>query len=68
MASEPKSKPSFTSRRKWGVGFDVGVRTLVVVAVLVMLNHLAGFSSTGNTSARPRRRNFRRAPGIFCKG
>lgn len=41
MASEPKSKPSFTPRRKWGVGFDVVVRTLVVIAVLVMLNHLA---------------------------
>ena len=34
MASEPKSKPSFTPRRKWGVGFDVVVRTLVVIAVL----------------------------------
>lgn len=42
MATEPQSKPSFTPRRKWGVGFDVAVRTLVVLAVLVMLNHLTG--------------------------
>lgn len=41
MATDPQSKPSFTPRRKWGVGFDITVRTLVVVAVLVMLNHLA---------------------------
>jgi len=41
MATEPQSKPSFTPRRKWGVGFDILVRTLVVIAVLVMLNHLA---------------------------
>ena len=42
MATEQQSKPSFTPRRKWGVGLDVVVRTLVVLAVLVMLNHLAG--------------------------
>lgn len=41
MATEPKSKPSFTPRRKWGVGFDMTVRTVVVLAVIVMLNHLA---------------------------
>ena len=40
MAAEPQSKPSFTPRRKWGVGFDVIVRTLVVLVVIVMLNHL----------------------------
>ncbi len=40
MDAEPQSKPSFTPRRKWGVGFDVIVRTLVVLAVIVMLNHL----------------------------
>ncbi len=42
MAEASHSKPSFTPRRKWAVAFDVAVRTLVVVAVLVMLNHLAG--------------------------
>lgn len=42
MATESQPKPSFTPRRKWGVGFDVAVRTVVVLAVLTMLNHLAG--------------------------
>lgn len=42
MATEPQSKTSFTPRRKWGIGFDLTVRTLVVLAVVVMLNHLAG--------------------------
>jgi hypothetical protein len=41
MAAEPPSKPSFTPRRRWAAGFDITVRTLVVIAVLVMLNHLA---------------------------
>ena len=42
MTAEPKSKPSFTPRRKWSVGFDLCVRTLVVIVVLVLLNHLTG--------------------------
>jgi len=42
MTSETKSKPSFTPRRKWSVGFDLCVRTLVVIVVLVLLNHLTG--------------------------
>lgn len=42
MAAEPQSKPSFTPRRKWGIGFDLAVRTLVVLAIVVMVNHLAG--------------------------
>lgn len=55
MAFEPQSKPSFTPRRKWGVGFDLTVRTLVVVAVLVMLNHLAAlFVYRHNLSSKNR--------------
>ena len=42
MAAEPPSQPSFTPRRRWTVGFDVVVRTLVVLAVVVMANYLAG--------------------------
>jgi gliding motility-associatede transport system auxiliary component len=42
MAAEPQSQPSFTRRRKWAVGFDVVVRTVVVLAVVVMTNYLAG--------------------------
>jgi ABC-2 type transport system permease protein len=68
MATAPKSKPSFTSHRKWGVGFDVVVRTLVVVAVLVMLNHLASvffhrqyLSEATKAELSPRTRNFLQA-------
>ncbi len=65
MADEPQSKPSFTPRRKWAVGFDVGVRTLVVIAVLVMLNHLTSvffhrhyLSESTKVELSPRTRNF----------
>ncbi len=42
MAAEPQVKPSFTPRRRWVVGFDVVVRTGVVLAIVVMANLLAG--------------------------
>lgn len=42
MATEPPSRPSFTPRRKWAVGFDVVVRSFAVLAVIVMLNYLGG--------------------------
>lgn len=65
MATEPQSKPSFTPRRKWGVGFDVIVRTLVVLAVIVMLNHLGALffhrqylSETTKTELSSRTKNF----------
>jgi len=41
MAKEDNSRPSFTPRRKWAVGFDLTVRTLAVVVVLVLLNYLS---------------------------
>ncbi len=41
MAAEPQSQSSFTPRRKWGIGLNLAVRTLVVLAVVVMVNHLA---------------------------
>ncbi|MGC3960260.1 MAG: Gldg family protein [Verrucomicrobiota bacterium] len=41
MAIEPQSRPSFTPRRKWGIGLNLTVRTLVVLAIVVMVNHLA---------------------------
>ncbi|TSA40433.1 MAG: hypothetical protein D4R57_01760 [Verrucomicrobiales bacterium] len=65
MATEPQSKPSFTPRRKWGVGFDVVVRTFAVLAVIVMLNHLAGkffhrkyLSESTKVELSSRTRNF----------
>jgi len=42
MSEESQSKPSFTPRRKWGVGLDMLIRTAIVLAVIVMLNHLGG--------------------------
>jgi gliding motility-associatede transport system auxiliary component len=42
MNDDTPPKPSFTPGRKWTVGFDVVVRTLAVLAVLVMANYLAG--------------------------
>lgn len=42
MATKSKPHPSFTPSRRWTVGFDVTVRTLVVLAVVVMVNYLAG--------------------------
>jgi len=42
MAAEPKSQPSFTPRRRWIVGINVVVQTIVVLAVVLMTNYLAG--------------------------
>jgi hypothetical protein len=35
-----KSQPSFSPGRRWKIGFDVLVRTALVLAVVVMLNYL----------------------------
>jgi ABC-2 type transport system permease protein len=35
-----KSQPSFSPARRWKIGFDVVVRTALVLAVVVMLNYL----------------------------
>ena len=40
MATEPQ--PSFSRRRKWSIGLDVLARTLVVLAVVIMVNYLSG--------------------------
>lgn len=42
MAAEPKPRPSFTPHRRWRVGFDVTLRTVVVITVVLMVNYLAG--------------------------
>ena len=41
MADEPKIKPSFSPRRKWGIGFDLAVRTALVLVVVVMISYLS---------------------------
>lgn len=42
MAVEPSTQPSFSPRRRWAIGLDVVVRTVVVLVVVGMLNYLAG--------------------------
>ena len=40
MATDSKSQPSFSPGRRWKIGFDVVVRTALVLAVVVMVNYL----------------------------
>jgi hypothetical protein len=40
MATDSKSQPSFSRPRRWKIGFDVVVRTILVLAVVVMVNYL----------------------------
>jgi hypothetical protein len=40
MPTEPKRQPSFSPGRRWKIGFDVAVRTVLVLAVVVMVNYL----------------------------
>jgi len=35
-----QNQPSFSRRRRWTIGFDVALRTILVLAVLVMVNYL----------------------------
>ncbi len=40
MATDQKSRPSFSPANRWKIGFDVVLRTALVVAVVAMLNFL----------------------------
>ncbi len=40
MAEQPPPPPSFTPYRPWRIGFDLSLRTLLVLAVVVMTNYL----------------------------
>jgi hypothetical protein len=40
MPATPKPQPSFSPGRRWKIGFDVVVRTALVLAVVVMVNYL----------------------------
>ncbi len=40
MPTDPKPQPSFSPGRRWKIGFDVVVRTMLVLAVVVMVNYL----------------------------
>ncbi|HEX3628143.1 MAG TPA: Gldg family protein [Verrucomicrobiae bacterium] len=58
MTSDSKSPPpiqSFSPARRWKIGFDVFLRTLVVLAVIVMINYIGGlFSKQFFLSSRTR--------------
>ena len=41
MPGQPPSPPSFTPFRRWQIGFDLAVRTVLVLAVAVMVNYLS---------------------------
>jgi SAM-dependent methyltransferase len=40
MSAESKSRPSFSRASRWQIGFDVALRTALVLAVVVMANYL----------------------------
>ncbi len=40
MSTGPKLQPSFSLRRRWKIGCDVAVRTVLALAVVVMVNYL----------------------------
>ncbi len=40
MSADPKSRPSFSPSSRWKIGFDVVLRTALVLAVAVMANFL----------------------------
>jgi hypothetical protein len=42
MSADPKSRPSFSAASRWQIGFDVVLRTALVLAVVVMVNYLGG--------------------------
>lgn len=42
MTATPKPPPSFSPGRRWKIGFDVAIRTALVLAVVVMVNYIGG--------------------------
>jgi hypothetical protein len=55
MATGSPPKPSFSRARKWGIGFNVVLTTVVVLAVAVMANYLSGnYSQRFHLSTRTR--------------
>jgi ABC-type uncharacterized transport system len=45
MADSKPSPPSFSTARRWKIGLDVALRTLLVLAVIVMANYLGAIFS-----------------------
>jgi len=42
MATEIRTRSSFSPGRKWKVGFDLFLRTILVIAVVMMANYISG--------------------------
>ena len=42
MSDDQKSRPSFSAASRWQIGFDIVLRTALVLAVVVMANYLGG--------------------------
>lgn len=68
MSADESSKPSFSPYRRWGIGFNVCVLTLVVFCVVVMVNYLSHdyflrfhLSSLGRIPLAPRTVSFLRS-------
>ncbi len=40
MSNAPKNRPSFSAANRWRIGLDMALRTLLVLAVAVMVNYL----------------------------
>ncbi len=41
MPADPKHNPSFSPARRWGIGLDILLRTLLVMAIVVMANFIS---------------------------
>ena len=44
MSTETKSRPSFSAARRFRIGLDVALRTVLVLAVAVIINYLSAKS------------------------
>jgi hypothetical protein len=41
MSEHPRNIPSFSARHRWKIAIDVAIRTVLVVAIVVMVNYLS---------------------------
>jgi hypothetical protein len=63
MENEPPLKKSFSAWKRWSLGLDVVVRTVVVLAVVLMVNYLGARWSQRFLSRRARMSCPRAQPG-----
>jgi len=60
--SDPKSRRSFSPVSRLQIGFDKIARTLLMLAVVVMVNYLGAQFTTGSISVRRRGSRYPPAP------